>query len=587
MSRLPTLLSEAYHEARSGLTSPLTWVMFALLAGYMVLVLSHAGYLREIGAVDVARNSPHVLYLMVAGQAFWLFMVWAWVYAQPVVRDRAAQMHEMVLAAPVPVGGLLFARYLGATVTALVIACSGPLAAATIEPLGAIGAYDPGTVMPTPWGALGWAWLCLAVPTAFGYGALFLVAAIRTRSTAGPFAVATAMVLLWMAAMVILKSGDIDPLLAAVIDPSGYAEVEFQVLEWTPAERMSSWLEWTPALVVNRLVWGALPLGLLAVALATTRREHLVLERAPRDRRSAEPVPVKAGPLPASPTGTSWVRATLDDARWQLGLALRGPGLWVAAGLLLTMGVAGGFVHILGHARGPILPRAELVGPLVAEFQYMVVAFVILAVVGAVFRRDDGVGFSEMLDACPAPPSVRFVGSVLTAATLVVGFSLLPALSSTLLVAGFASSEAAWATPWIYQLVVMAPAILEIGAVVVFCHAALRSPGLAYGLSVATVFILVINHELDVVSYPTVEFAIPSHIEVSGLTGWAPWAGLLLVAVSYKLAVSAVVVGLGYLLVVRGVEGDLALRGSVALQRLRGGAGAVVVVAMLVAIGAA
>ncbi|MEO0602936.1 MAG: ABC transporter permease, partial [Myxococcota bacterium] len=163
MSRLRTLLSEASHEARAGLTSPFTWVMFALLAGYMVLVLSHAGYLRELGAVDVARNSPFVLYLMVAGNTFWLFIAWAWVYAQPVVRDRTAQMHEMVLATPVPVSSLLGARFLGATVTALVIAASSPLAAVVIEPMAAVGLYDAGTVMPTPWGTLGWAWLCLAV----------------------------------------------------------------------------------------------------------------------------------------------------------------------------------------------------------------------------------------------------------------------------------------------------------------------------------------------------------------------------------------------------------------------------------------
>ncbi|MEN0067045.1 MAG: hypothetical protein AAGA48_33250 [Myxococcota bacterium] len=583
MSRLRTLLAEAYHEARSGLTSPFTWVMFALLAGYMVLVLSHAGYLRELGAVDVARNSPFVLYLMVAGNTFWLFIAWAWVYAQPVVRDRTAQMHEMVLATPVPVSSLLGARFLGASVTALVIAASSPLAAFVIEPMAAVGLYDAGTVMPTPWGTLGWAWLCLAVPSAFGYGALFLVAAIRTRSTAGPFAVATAMVLLWMAAMVIVKGGDIDPLTAGIIDPSAYAEVEYQVLAWTPAERMTAWLEWTPALVVNRLVWGLLPLGLLPFVLVTTRREHLVLERAPRNRKFAKSVTVPPGSFSPSPNQTSWVHATLEDARWQLGLALRGPGLWVTAVLLLAMGMAGGFVHILGHARGPILPRAEIVGPLMANFQYIVLAFVILAVVGAVFRRDDAIGFSEMLDACPAPPGVRFVASVLTATILIVGFSLLPAMASTVLIAAFASSEAAWASPWIYQLTVLAPALLEIGAVVVLCHTALRSPGLAYGLSIATVFVLVVNHELDLVSYPTFEFAIPSAIEVSALTGWAPWAGLVSVSVLYKLSVSVLVMGIGYLFVVRGVESDFATRGPVAVRRLRGAAGVVLVGATVVA----
>ena len=80
MTALRFIAAEASHELRAGCRGPLIPIVFPGLMAYLVLVLLNADYMRDMGATDVPRNSPHLVYLMVSGQAVWLLFVWAWVF---------------------------------------------------------------------------------------------------------------------------------------------------------------------------------------------------------------------------------------------------------------------------------------------------------------------------------------------------------------------------------------------------------------------------------------------------------------------------------------------------------------------------
>ncbi|MEO1512782.1 MAG: hypothetical protein AAFU70_11970, partial [Planctomycetota bacterium] len=82
---------EARREFRDGLRTPLFRYASLGLIGYLAIVLLSAQYMREMGATNVPRNSAHVVYLMTAGQAFWLIFGWAWIFARAVTRDLDAQ----------------------------------------------------------------------------------------------------------------------------------------------------------------------------------------------------------------------------------------------------------------------------------------------------------------------------------------------------------------------------------------------------------------------------------------------------------------------------------------------------------------
>ena len=168
MNALRFVAAEAWYEFRAGCRGPLIPIAFPGLIAYLMLVLLNADYLRDMGATDVPRNSPHLVYLMIAGQAVWLLFVWAWLFGQVVARDRTANLHELVLSAPVSLPALLAGRYLGAVGLACVLSLATGIGFLLVPPLGALGLFAPDTVGPQPIFTIGHALLILTLPSAAG-----------------------------------------------------------------------------------------------------------------------------------------------------------------------------------------------------------------------------------------------------------------------------------------------------------------------------------------------------------------------------------------------------------------------------------
>ncbi|NCD26993.1 MAG: ABC transporter permease, partial [Deltaproteobacteria bacterium] len=117
-------LREAWNEFRAGLRGGVLPLIYVVLTGYILIVMTSADNLQKMGAIDIPRNAPGLVYLMTSGDAFFLFFAWAWIFAQPIVRDRNSHLDEIVLAAPLSLWRLLAARYVGALGVALVIGTS-------------------------------------------------------------------------------------------------------------------------------------------------------------------------------------------------------------------------------------------------------------------------------------------------------------------------------------------------------------------------------------------------------------------------------------------------------------------------------
>ena len=592
MTALRFVAAEAWHEFRAGCRGPLIPIAFPGLVAYLMLVLLNADYLRDMGATDVPRNSPHLVYLMIAGQAIWLLFVWAWLFGQVVARDRTASLHELVLSAPVSLPALLAGRYLGAVGLACVLSLATGIGFLLVPPLGALGLFAPDTVGPQPLFAIGHALLILTLPSAAGLGALFLCAAIRTSGVAGPFACAAALMLIWMTAMVVVRGGDANPAIASLLDPSAFAEVEEQSNLWTPREKAVGVLQITPPLVANRLFWTLPPLLLLGLVLRRLERERLTLERAPAvrgpDRAAVEarakPAPSNVPPLGA-PRQPSWIGAAWSEAVWHFALSFRGWGTPLALFILAAMGVGGSFVHIVLHADGPLLPRPDLIEPMLIEFFYLVIVFMVAAFVGVMARRDDRPGYGEIADAAPAPLGSRVAGRALAAAAVTVVFALTPALAVWIVTVLAVPDAFSLSDPFLYFGLRLAPALLELCALVLLAHALIRHAGAAHAVGVICAFFIVVNHELGVTGYPPAEVGVPPSITLSEFSGWAPWLDYVLTADLFKLAVAAAIVALAWLAWPRGTALTVPIRWRTGMRRCAGGAGAVLAAAVAVAIG--
>jgi len=558
MQRLPSTPALIWHEARrqcqDGLSSSLPALVFVGLIGYILTVLCSADYLREMGGAGVARNAPSMVYMMSSGQLFLLLFAWAWVFAQPVVRDRSAYLHELILAAPVSLPALLLGRYLGAVAVAVMLGLAQGVGFVLAPVLEWAGIVPAGSVAATPWAALGQGWLLLIVPCAFGFGALYLIAALRTRSLAGPFAVAAALMLCWVLSMVVFDEQAND-LWSRLLCPAGYTEVELQVKDWTAQEKSSASLALTSTLLLNRLIWGVLPLFALGWALWRVNREALLLETAPsKPRRAQSVLPISTTIMPLPRPVPRWWRATLAETRWQCAEVFRHKGIWLTVLGLAALNVAGAFNHIVGHAEGPLVPRTELIVPLIRKMSFFFIVFVVARLAGMRMRRDDAPGFGDMLDACPAPDSVRFAGRAAAIVAVTLLLALVPAVSSLMTAALAAPDSLNFALAVGDSLLVNLPALLEFAAAIVLMHALIRPAGTAYTASMLVAFVFLVNHEAELVTFPPAQLGIAARVAFSSLTGWQPWLEPVITLALWKLSIVTLLLALAGLIMPRGSD---------------------------------
>ncbi|WP_099206850.1 ABC transporter permease [Xanthomonas citri] len=578
------LLQQARAELRAGLRSGIVGLVFVGLAGYLLMCLTNADYVQQMGGTDIPRNAPSLIYLMSTGCMFFLFFAWAWVFAQSLLRDRQANLHEVVLSLPICLPALLWGRFIGAALVGTLLASALIVGFIAAPVLGWLGLVPAGSIAAPPWRALLFAWGWLLLPAGTGIGALYYLITLRTRSVAAAFGLSALLMLLWMFAVVVLKGGDINPLLAAVLDPSLFTFAHTRIEAWTPLQKSTALLPMTPGFVLNRAVWGALPLALLAWALHGVRRESLVLEAAAP--RAAVPA-AAATQTPAvqrslAPVAAShWGSALWLETYWQLRQLARSRGWWAGMTVLAAMCVLSAFVHGIWHADGPLLPRPDLLLPLLKDATYLVIAFLIAALTGWVWRRDQVDGFDSMFDALPAPVWLRPFARALAVIAMTVLLSLLPGAAAVLVTALALPAALDLSDALLYQLLVMAPPLLELGLLSFLVHALCRRAGAAYSLSMLLTFILVVNHELGMADYPLYQVGIPVHLQLSGLSGWAPWRAYLLALDGYKLALCVSLVAAAVLVLPRGVDSRLRQRARHIGNRLRGPVGVLASVALV------
>ena len=573
-SRTAFFFHEAGYEARQGFTSLITPLVYVGLTAYMLIFLHNAEYMRSMGAVDIYRNSPHVIYLMASGQCLWLFFAWAWLFAQVLVRDRSAQLHEVVLASPISLPWLIAAHFTGALAVAVFLGSSICVGLLMAPLLVTIGALPPDAVGPVPWAAAAWSLVVFIIPSAFATGVLCLVGAAWTRSNAGAFVAAALLSLVWMISLVVLHEGGVNPPLASVIDPSGYVEAERQSLTWTPAEKKVAVIGFTDTLLLNRGLWLLLGVALGIALLLRLQRAHLAVERAPRSKATkAASVSARSAAPVGTIVNTHWWQVLVAECAWHLKISLQSFGLRLALLLLAAVGVGASWVNSIGHIDGPLVPTPEEQLRFMVGFYFVFIVFVVVGFVGALMRRDEHDGFVEWLDASPVPLGIRLLARFCAALGLTALLCLVPAVAS-LAMTGFAAPQSLdLIYPFAYVLLMLFPAMAELCALAVLAHAFFRRAGTAYVVSIIAAFIAIVNHEVELVQYPLAEVVTPIHAYPSEITGWTPWMPMVATLVGWKLALVLLAFAISWIAWRRGTALTLSDRLDAARKRAVGSAG--------------
>jgi len=275
-------------------------------------------------------------------------------------------------------------------------------------------------------------------------------------------------------------------------------------------------------------------------------------------------------------------RAAGQEALWQIRQVLGQRWLRYALPFLVLLAMAGAYTHVVQHAWGPMVPRMEVVTPLLTDLFRIIFVFMLAGMVGMVARRDGQPGFEDMLDTVPMPPWVRVLGRCAAALTCALLLALVPVLGALGLGWLLAPAGSVQVLPALgYQALVLLPALLEFTLLMLLVHTLVRRAGVAWAASMLVAFVLVVNYEVGLVAYPPYQLGQEVDIALSGLTGLAPWLGQLLLSDAFKLTVCATLLLLAILVQPVGCDVDMGTRWRAACRRLRGGTGAALAISLL------
>ncbi|WP_433927425.1 hypothetical protein AB3662_30455 [Sorangium cellulosum] len=566
-------------ELRRQLLGSVNLILMASLVVQTCIYALNSEYMAQIGASDVPRNSPYVIYHFTSDNGFWLIFFLAHIMTSAVVDDLKHRFAEVAYTFPCGPRTYLFGKYLGALATGLAVAASVSISWVLVPMALRHLAGRADLFMLTPWSAVAHAYALFLVPSVFGFGTLYFAAAVWSGRSAPAYALSFLVMAVWMVGILVLWRGGVDREAGEWLDPIGYNSVAAQLSYWTAEERARGGMSLTGPFLANRL--GVMGLGALALVAAFARpsAERLLVGYQRGEVAGSRWVRGRGhGQATRSPAHSSCAQTSRDaralpgpgararfDTRaqgravvlvaWQLlaeSLRSRGTRMVLLFGLILM--VASAMFQLDGGADGPQLPWAGVVGLRLVEFFYMPTAIFLCSSAGAWVTRERDAGFSQIQDALPAPTWAIALPRALALAGLALALALAPTLSLLLVELAIDRATFAPREGLFFALAVIWPANLQVAALALFFYSVVSRRALAHFLAFSAVFLCVMNHSLDVVSQTALQYAMPIHVFHSPLTGLAPWITQAIWVNGWLLSVAAAIVFAAVLWWPRGTE---------------------------------
>ncbi len=570
--------SIARFELRYQLRNPVFWVvavLFFLLTFGSVTVEN-----IQIGSGgNVHKNSPFAIATTHQIMAlFFMFVTTAFV-ANVIVRDDETGFGPLIRATRVGKTSYLLGRFTGAFAAAALAFTVVPLAIW----LGSLMPWvDPETLGPNRLAAYLYAYFVLALPGVFLTSAIFFALATVTRSMMATYLGVVAFLVLYTVLIVSLANQPQLREVAAYAEPFGLGAVAEVTRYWTAADRNTLIPPVGGVIGANRLIWLAVALAVLGLAVARFR-----LAERPQSRRAARrqakrdaklvnaplrPV-VASGPLPVADPERARLAQFWAQTRLELRQTLRSPAFFI----LLLLGLANSVPALIagGDLFGtPIYPVTRaLVGTLQGSFA-LIPIIVAIYYAGELVWRDRDRRVNEIIDSTPLPdwafvvPKTIAVTLVLLA-TLLVG--MIAALGVQAVRGGVSPEFGKWVWWWLLPGTVDAALL---AALAVFVQALSPSKYVGWGVMVvylvATVTLANVGLEDNLYLYAGGPSVPLSDMNANGGLATGAWW--------FRVYWGACALGLlllAHLLWRRGTDARLSPRMRRLPGRFRGGAAAV------------
>lgn len=416
----------ARFELRYQLRNPVFWVA-AVLFFLLTFGATTVESIRLGSGGNVHTNAPvAVVQIQLVMSIFFMFVTTAFV-ANVVVRDDETGFGSIIRSTKIDKFSYMFGRFSGAFLGAAVAFLAVPLAiwVGTWMPW-----VDPAVLGPNRIGDYLFGFFVIALPNLLATSAIFFAIACWTRSvTYSYLAVILFMVLNFSFSAIVRKWPDFS--LAAYVEPFGAQAFGMATRYLSPIEANTLALELTPSLLGNRLLWLAISVAIVVVAVWRFRfaergasgrgvKQQLALAS---KLAAVKPVVVKR--LPATtPQRAAWSQLRTRTV-FEMALVFKSPAFWVLAivgalYLFSTLNIAGRYYGI------PIWPRTFAIIDVVQGASTLIGLLMAIYFSGEIVWRDRERRINEIIDVTPLPNWIFIISKLAAVAgvLLVLGVAI-------------------------------------------------------------------------------------------------------------------------------------------------------------------
>ncbi|MCP4546466.1 MAG: ABC transporter permease subunit [bacterium] len=251
------------------LRQPILYVFAALFLFMTFSATSSDSFQIGSGIGNVARNAPFIIARTISVVGFIGVILLAIFMATAVTRDREIGMVEILYATPLKKTALLAGRFFAAIILVALATLAGALGIflATLMPYQNPEQLQSFTLIPYLY-----TFTVFVLPNLLVAGSIFFAIGVLTRRAMYTYVTMIAFIMLWGFSQSFL--GDLESeSLAVLIDPLGISAFDLCSRYWTIAERNTMLPPLIGPLLLNRVIWISLSLGLLGLTLWRFRLE--------------------------------------------------------------------------------------------------------------------------------------------------------------------------------------------------------------------------------------------------------------------------------------------------------------------------
>jgi aminopeptidase N len=573
--------SIAAFEFRYQLKNPLFWVTYAIffLMSYGATTVSQ---IRIGSGGNVHKNAPFAIILTNGVlTVFAIFTLVAFV-ANVVLRDDDTGYGPIIRSTRIRKFDYLIGRFTGAFGVAALSFTSVSLGIF-------VGSFmpwvDSETLGPNMASAYLYAYFLVALPTLFLCGSIFFAVAIASRSMMATYLAVVGFLVAYFSASIALDKPEYETI-GALIDPFGLSAFGIAVKYWTAADRNTLLPAIDGLILYNRLIW----IGIAGLILCLAYFMFQLGQADKGTKKKAPPIanfdrPLQASGLLPRPhfSGATTLAQLVASTRIDMNFVFRSPGFFVllAIGLLNTIPSLWIGTELYGNPTYPVTR---------ASIETLRQAFSIIPIIVAIYYagelvwRDRDRKIHEIIDATPVPDWIFVLPKVLAIFLVLVATLLISVVAAigVQIVKGYYVFELDHYLIW--YLLPTAVQMLNMAILAMFAQALSPSKYVGWGVMglymVSTITLVNLGFEHQLYRYNSAP-----GVPLSDMNGQGQfWIARTWLQV-YWSAFAAILTIFAYALWRRGTETRFAPRFARLGGRLKGTAGALLAIALLIFVG--